>query len=336
MRPPSRYIGPLSAQEAELLRELLRNSPSHRTRVRAHAILLSSKGYPISTLMEIFEVSRLTITSWLERYSDKGPDGLDDESRSGRPKKLDESKRDALFKAASENPQDPFSGFDWDVSKDTFRRVLKSLGFCWKRLCLSLSNQRDEESFRSAQQELNKLIAAAKLGCCDVFFFDEAGFCLNPVVPYGWQPKGKTIGLDAGPSHSKRINVLGFLHHSGKRLSAWTIDQSVTSDVVADSLRDFSLHRKPNSKPCIVIIDNATMHHSQEVQEAISDLQERKDIFFQFIPPRSPELNWIEILWRKIKYQWLPNSAFASIESLETQLHEIIAYFGTKYQITFA
>ncbi len=28
------------------------------------------------------------------------------------------------------------------------------------------------------------------------------------------------------------------------------------------------------------------------------------------IPPYSPELNMIEIVWRKIKYEWLPFSAY--------------------------
>ena len=35
------------------------------------------------------------------------------------------------------------------------------------------------------------------------------------------------------------------------------------------------------------------------------------------IPPYSPELNIIEIVWRKIKYEWLPFSAYESFISLE-------------------
>ena len=47
-------------------------------------------------------------------------------------------------------------------------------------------------------------------GKCTVFYGDESGFCLSPVVPYLWQPKGKTVGLPA-KTHSRRLNVLGFL-----------------------------------------------------------------------------------------------------------------------------
>ena len=35
------------------------------------------------------------------------------------------------------------------------------------------------------------------------------------------------------------------------------------------------------------------------------------------IPPYSPELNIIEIVWRKIKYEWLPFSAYESFLSLK-------------------
>ena len=45
---------------------------------------------------------------------------------------------------------------------------------------------------------------------CTVLYGDESGFCLSPVVPYLWQPKGKTVGLPA-KAHSRRLNVLGFL-----------------------------------------------------------------------------------------------------------------------------
>ena len=36
------------------------------------------------------------------------------------------------------------------------------------------------------------------------------------------------------------------------------------------------------------------------------------------------ELNRIEILWRKIKYEWLPLSAFGSIQPIKTALGDII------------
>jgi transposase len=36
---------------------------------------------------------------------------------------------------------------------------------------------------------------------------------------------------------------------------------------------------------------------------------------FYFLPPYSPELNRIEILWKKMKYEWLPFKSFSLMNS---------------------
>ena len=63
---------------------------------------------------------------------------------------------------------------------------------------------------RRVQKALAHLHRLEDAGKCTVLYGDESGFCLSPVVPYLWQPKGKTVGLPA-KAHSRRLNVLGFL-----------------------------------------------------------------------------------------------------------------------------
>jgi len=54
-----------------------------------------------------------------------------------------------------------------------------------------------------------------------------------------------------------------------------------------------------------------------------------------FLPPYSPELNRIEVLWKKIKYEWLPWEAYASFEALRNARQDIFQNLGGKYQINF-
>ncbi|HIP82463.1 MAG TPA: IS630 family transposase, partial [Desulfocapsa sulfexigens] len=54
------------------------------------------------------------------------------------------------------------------------------------------------------------------------------------------------------------------------------------------------------------------------------------------IPPYSPELNKIEILWRKIKYEWLNFSAYNSFKPLKDSLNYILSNIGQEYQIIFS
>lgn len=44
---------------------------------------------------------------------------------------------------------------------------------------------------------------------------------------------------------------------------------------------------------------------------------EEQDVFIFFLPPYSPELNLIEILWRRIKYNWIPFDAYICLQNLK-------------------
>ncbi|MFC2973320.1 transposase [Azotobacter bryophylli] len=52
-----------------------------------------------------------------------------------------------------------------------------------------------------------------------------------------------------------------------------------------------------------------------------------------FLPTYSPELNPIEMLWRKIKYEWLPLSAYQSVRSLCSHIHQVLSGYGETYRL---
>ncbi|MBE0424586.1 MAG: transposase [Lutibacter sp.] len=55
---------------------------------------------------------------------------------------------------------------------------------------------------------------------------------------------------------------------------------------------------------------------------------ERKRFINLFLPPYSSKLNLIEILWRRIKYQWLPFQAYLSFQNLKEHLSYLLNNFG--------
>jgi transposase len=83
-----------------------------------------------------------------------------------------------------------------------------------------------------------------------------------------------------------------------------------------------------------VFLDNAPMHRSQEFIEQIPKWVQQ-NLIIKYLPPYSPELNLIEILWRFMKYYWLPFSAYASVQSLYGAIAELLTRVGTEYTITF-
>ena len=59
-----------------LLQRLYRQSRHHQVRQRAHCILLSTQGYKIAQLIEIFGVSRKTLYNWFNSWEAQGVVGL--------------------------------------------------------------------------------------------------------------------------------------------------------------------------------------------------------------------------------------------------------------------
>ena len=84
-----------------------------------------------------------------------------------------------------------------------------------------------------------------------------------------------------------------------------------------------------------LIIDNAPVHTSHEFQDNIVRWQ-KQGLTIVPIAPYSPELNIIEILWRKIKYEWMPFSAYESFQNLKKCLFDILANIGKSYTIEFS
>ena len=75
----------------------MKSAAPQRTRMRAHAVLLSERRYSLDQIADIYQVDRDRVSQWLEWWEAEHLEGLDDEPRSGRPPKLTEAERqDAL------------------------------------------------------------------------------------------------------------------------------------------------------------------------------------------------------------------------------------------------
>ena len=61
----------------------------------------------------------------------------------------------------------------------------------------------------------------------------------------------------------------------------------------------------------------------------------KRGFIIKYLPPYSPELNLIEILWRFMKYYWLPFSDYMSFQGLLQSIEDILTRFGTDYTIDF-
>jgi transposase len=335
-RTPSRFVSPLSDEDREILGYLKDHGETPRIRHRAHAILLSDSGKSVNEIAEVFETTRVTVCSWLARWEDSGPQGMADGARSGAPSKLTKSDKIKVIKLIKKYPHSPKQVLNEipqvigkTISQTTLRRIARASGLRWKRMRKSLKSKRDKEDFEEAQVELQELIECHQAGELDLYYFDEAGISLTPTVPYGWQPIGERIEIPS--QKSRQLNTLGFLRYDNQLIS-YTVESTIDSEIVIGCFDNFCKSLRGTT---VVVIDNAPVHTSKKFESRIP-MWEEKGLFLYFLPSYSPELNLIEILWRMIKYHWLPIKAYDSFKSLVKHFHQIPSQVGSRYTINFA
>ena len=202
------------------------------------------------------------------------------------------------------------------------------MGYRWKRARLSLKSKRNEEQFRCKQNEIDSLKELEDSGYIDLYFGDQSHFGLTPNVPYAWQTKDNPILLPA--AKGKYQNVVGLMNRKNK-LYFEILETTFNSDRIICFMDRFV---EQTIKKTVVVLDNSPIHKSKKFMDKIEQWKQ-KDVLIYFLPPYSPELNLIEILWRRIKYQWLDFDAYKSFENLKEKLNFVLTNFGTKYDIKF-
>ena len=128
-----------------------------------------------------------------------------------------------------------------------------------------------------------------------------------------------------------KSNVLGFMNRNND-LHSYMFEQSIHTGVV---IACFDAFCKTLTKKTVIVIDNASIHTSEEFADRIP-YWKKQGLIIKYLSPYSPELNLIEILWERIKYTWLPFSAYQCLNALIEALENILSNVGSKYQITFA
>ncbi len=99
-----KFVSPLTASQVSGLQERRKSSLTHRQRQRAHAVLLSAKGYTLDQLQDILDTDRDSISGWLGLWHEQGLTCLSDAPKPGRPYKLDAAALQQIAEAA-QRPQ---------------------------------------------------------------------------------------------------------------------------------------------------------------------------------------------------------------------------------------
>lgn len=164
MQVATKFVSALSPDQLQHLEDLAERDAVRRVRMRAHSILLSSRGSSIDEIARIYRVHLDTVSSWIDNFEHLGVDGLRDKPRSGGPPKLNEEAKEVVKKLLKMHPNAPKMVLALlnektgkIISRSTLRRVAKGAGLRWKRVRKSLKTKRDDAAFDRAKKEIEGL-----------------------------------------------------------------------------------------------------------------------------------------------------------------------------------
>lgn len=153
-------------------------------------------------------------------------------------------------------------------------------------------------------------------------FIDETGANTKMARLYGRGVRGQRVIGRVPHGHWKTITFLAALRHN-KVTAPLVVDGPMNGDVFLAYIQQQLV--KTLRKGDIVVMDNLSAHKRLGVREAI----EAVGAHLEFLPPYSPDLNPIELLFSKIKSK-LRKAAKRTVAELWNLLGEIPDQIGKK------
>lgn len=294
---------------------------------RMRAIELRKRGKRVKEIAFFFGLHPASVSRWFVKYKRMGIDALMGRKGTGRPSKITLEEANKILNCLKKPATD--YGFPtplWtckrvkqlmqeEIHKDFTKvgvwKLLRRFGLTNKKPERRAMEQNPAEAKRWVKEEWPKIQAHAKRWQAVLYFQDEAGVSLTPVLGKTWAPKGeipvvRVTGKRGSFCITSAISVGGrmlFRIEKGK----------INAKTFIDFLKKMRWHH--HGRKVIVVADRAPAHTAKAVGEFV---EENKKVFaLYYLPPYSPELNCSDHLWGYLKENKLKNHMAKSVNELK-------------------
>lgn len=312
-----------------------KGSPTFRT--KCLSILGYMKGLPDDELEQLYGVSGHSIRRWFRKCLECGDIGVLQDNRkghSGRKRRLSKIQlseiRLMLHSDSTEYGYEVWNGetiseIIWKKYQITLgaracQKLARSLGLSFIKpqpFPYRKKNNYDRKKYKKLFTGLlndSHIVLVSE---------DEAHVYQKTKVKRGWFPKGSTPIVGSAPGNSS-VALFGFVLLGRARGESVVLQTDTFNyETTIWALQEFM--KKIQIEPgqiFAIIMDNASWHKKArrliQEEEIYQDLKEK--IIFVDIPPYSPDLNPIEQLWRKMRYELTDNRYFATMSILKEAL----------------
>ncbi|GGT84940.1 transposase [Streptomyces violascens] len=177
----------------------------------------------------------------------------------------------------------------------------------------------------------------AHAGGRDLIFLDESGFAPAMPTGYTWSRVGQRAVVPKGDTRNRRVDVLGakivgsepdlvWQRTNGKVDAGMLLEfvcvrlaglggGAAVLDLAADGLGIDVIPVRERRRPCTIVLDNASAHVAKAFKGRRRQLAKIGVELF-YLPPYSPELDDIELVWRQARYQDYPQRTQTSSDAI--------------------
>lgn len=278
---------------------------------RYRAIELYKEGKQINEIAHFFGIHRGSISRWITTFKREGKVALKSTKAPGPTPKLTSKDIRKILAIVKDSAVD--HGFDtplWTckrlqqiITQEIGKEIHVSNIWRWLRKW-NLSSQKPEKRPLQAdpkqgekwlKEEWIKIKEHAKRWQAIIYFLDEAGVSLIPVMGRTWAPKGKTPIVRV-TGNKGGFCVTSAISPAGRML--FRIEKEKVNALVHIQFLKQVLRHHPNRK-IIVIEDRARPHIAKKVEKFVEENKKRFALYY--LPPYSPDLNPDEEVWNHLK-----------------------------------
>lgn len=204
-----------------------------------------------------------------------------------------------------------FSEKGKNVSKETLRKTLHSMGAHYVKANLEYAEADREAQKRFAQDFMSKMQTKPKSTI--LLFQDEMSANCSARKGYGWTFEKRLI-VKAPQKSRKRTNCFGAVNSIDGQIISMT-SESAKASAFIKFLRKIEKHY--SWREIWIYLDNFRVHKSKIVN---AFLKKHNRIKLEFLPPYSPNLNLQEQWWNYIRKKLLNNRSFDNLRKLSSAI----------------
>ena len=279
--------------------------------IRIRAVQRVEAGESPEVVIKALGFTRTVIYEWLAKYREGGLDALRSRKAPGKQPKLNGKQLQKLYRliVGVDPRQLKFEFALWtrgmvrelirqrfkvNLSEVSVGRLLKKLGLSPQRPQRKSYQQDEYLVLKWMAEDFKKIKKLAQKENAEIFFGDESTVRSDYHSGTTWAPIGKTPTVrTTGARH--KVNLISAISPRGA-MRFMATEKSVNSSVFIEFLKRLIANAK---RPVFLILDNSSVHRSNEVRQYVQSTEGRLKIFF--LPPYAPELNPDEHVWNYLK-----------------------------------